>query len=636
MKRFLISFTVFFLFAGVDISAQILQPLSDSVYTDNFLSTDFENNSNSSNLLSRINFNIDVDKFRIYMNNRFTSDVTKLSEKFFRDYNVLEFITNYSLAPDLYTGVGVKSSLLSDDRNVEINKNNNNYFFTNVDFIPFPNMFVNSKLGYKSEEQIGEFNKGFRGELTSEFTGLNIHDYISDGSLNLSYEKLNPKVNYNFGVITDIYKVSTEKSDNKATVRVYDVRSDFYVPATSSIMNNYNVKNNIQTRLERYVYLGDEMRYFMTNNLMFGITGIFYKKYITDKYKYKPLAGSVVFENIYDSKVFENQLEANASVQYNSKSLYSKLQISYTERSESHEPVNLEGLTPSQIRELENIEKNKNNNSKTTTLILEAAYRLTNTHSFKFSGSSSILKYDTDSEENFDDRDEVSAIGSISHLYNNLRNFEIETTFEINYGTLRYLFEERSSNNNVNKIYKLKSRNVFAPFDNFLTVNSFEVLANYTVYDFEDLISQIQSFSYRQLSLRDSVFYNITRELSLELSSDIKIYEQGEFDEDNFSVRPLRYFDERKINSQVSYLFYDFLRISLGFSYFVQKTYEFESGEKILKSTFENYGPLGRISVLLNNNSSINVSASKDFLKHDDSSHNSTSETVLINVLWNI
>ena len=636
MKKFLISLTVLFLFSYVDISAQIFQSLSDTVYAGNYLSTDFENNSNSSNLLSRINLDLNIKKFKVYLNNNFNSDVTKLSEKFFRDYNVLQFVANYSLTSNLYTGLGVESSILSDDRNVEINKNNNNYFFANADFFPHPNIYVNSKLGFKSEEQIGELNKGIRGAITSEFAGLNIHDYISDGRLNLSYEKLSPKVNYNYEIITDVYKRFTENSDNKASIRVFDTRNDFYSPATSSIKSEYNVKNNIQTRIERYVYIGDELRYFLTGDLMFGISGMFISKNITDRYKYKPSAGNVVFENIYDSKISEDQLEASSSIQYADKNLFAKLQLSYSERSENHEPIDLEGLTSLQTSELEQIEKNKNNNSKTTTLILEMTYRLTNTHSFKFTGSSSILNYDTDSEENFDDRDEVYVIGSLSHLYSNLRNFEIETAFEVNFGTLRYLFKERSSNNNVNKIYKLKTRNVFEPFSNFLTVNSFEVLANYTVYDFEDMISQIQSFSYRQLSLRDSVFYNITRELSLELSSNVKIYEQGEFDEDNFSVRPLKYFDERKINSQVSYLFYDFLRISLGYNYFVQKTYEFDEGEKILKSTFENYGPLGRISVLLNNNSSINVSLSKDFLRYDDSSYNSSSESVLINVLWNI
>ncbi|MBC8489511.1 MAG: hypothetical protein H8D45_26130, partial [Bacteroidetes bacterium] len=89
-------------------------------------------------------------------------------------------------------------------------------------------------------------------------------------------------------------------------------------------------------------------------------------------------------------------------------------------------------------------------------------------------------------------------------------------------------------------------------------------------------------------------------------------------------------------NSQVSYLFYDFLRISLGYSYFVQKTFEFDKGEKKLKQKIRNYGPLGKISILLNNNSSINVSASKDYLRSDDGAINSTSETVLINILWNI
>jgi len=636
MKIFLISCIVFASVFCINVSAQILQLQPDSIPQNDYLLTNFENNSNSSNLISKIDFDINIRKFNIYLRNNFTSDVTKLSEKFFRDYNDLEFITTYSLHPNFFAGVGVQSEILSDQRNVEINKNNNYFYFANVDFIPIPKIFVNSKLGYKREDQIGELNTGFHGDIKSEFVALNIQDYISDGRLDMSYENLNQKIHYNFEINSEVYKRFTENADNNSIIRAFNTRNDFYIPATTTIANTYNIKNNIQTRFENHVYLGDELRYFFAKNFLFGFSGVFLTKNILFEYKYKPSPANVIFENIYDSKVFENNLEANARLEYSSMNLFSRLQISYSERSENHELINKDGLTQSQIRELEKTEKNKNNNSQTTSLFLEAKYRLTNTNSFKFIGSSSILKYDTDSDENFDDRDEVTVIGSLSHEYNNLRNFNVETTFEINIATLAYLFQERSSNNNVNRIYKLTSKSNFSPLENLLTVNSFEVLANYTVYDFEDLISQIQSFSYRQLSLKDSVFYNLTRRLSFEVFSDIKIYEQGEFNDKDFSVRPLRYFDERKINSQVSYLFYDFLRISLGYSYFVQKTFEFDEGEKKLKQTIRNYGPLGKISIILNNNSSIDVSASKDYLRSDDGTINSATETVLINILWNI
>jgi len=636
MKIFLISCIVFASVFCINVSAQILQLQPDSIPQNDYLLTNFENNSNSSNLISKIDFDINIRKFNIYLRNNFTSDVTKLSEKFFRDYNDLEFITTYSLHPNFFAGVGVQSEILSDQRNVEINKNNNYFYFANVDFIPIPKIFVNSKLGYKREDQIGELNTGFHGDIKSEFVALNIQDYISDGRLDMSYENLNQKIHYNFEINSEVYKRFTKNADNNSIIRAFNTRNDFYIPATTTIANTYNIKNNIQTRFENHVYLGDELRYFFAKNFLFGFSGVFLTKNILFEYKYKPSPANVIFENIYDSKVFENNLEANARLEYSSMNLFSRLQISYSERSENHELINKDGLTQSQIRELEKTEKNKNNNSQTTSLFLEAKYRLTNTNSFKFIGSSSILKYDTDSDENFDDRDEVTVIGSLSHEYNNLRNFNVETTFEINIATLAYLFQERSSNNNVNRIYKLTSKSNFSPLENLLTVNSFEVLANYTVYDFEDLISQIQSFSYRQLSLKDSVFYNLTRRLSFEVFSDIKIYEQGEFNDKDFSVRPLRYFDERKINSQVSYLFYDFLRISLGYSYFVQKTFEFDEGEKKLKQTIRNYGPLGKISIILNNNSSIDVSASKDYLRSDDGTINSATETVLINILWNI
>jgi len=78
------------------------------------------------------------------------------------------------------------------------------------------------------------------------------------------------------------------------------------------------------------------------------------------------------------------------------------------------------------------IEKDKNNNSKTTTAYMEVIINASNTNSIRLQGSSSLLRYDTNSEFNFDDRDELLLNGMISHRYNNLKNFFVETSFEYN------------------------------------------------------------------------------------------------------------------------------------------------------------------------------------------------------------
>ncbi|MCX6166154.1 MAG: hypothetical protein NTU73_15055 [Ignavibacteriae bacterium] len=495
MKIFLINIFIFaFLFCN-HASAQINKVTLDSLNRDNFISTILDNNVNSAVLNSRINVNYDVKKINFIIRNNYSSDVTKLTDNIYRDFNDFNATTNYKLSKNFKSGIGIQYRTLSDNRGLDINKDRNTFYYTNFDYKPNNTFYINSKIGIRNEEQIGEKNSGLGGILSSEFNGFNLYNFISDGNLNLSYDKLTQKTNYNYELNTNVYKRFTDKSENSTVIRFYDRRSDFYIPATSSIVNNYNVKNNIQSRIESNIYVEDKLRYGINDYINFNIFGVYISKFINSKYRYISSTQNILFENIYNAKVNENGFQAGSNLELSTKKYYAKLWLVYSERVEQHNPADIGGFPSSIIRELERLEKDKDNNSKNTSLVIEANANLTNTHSFRFSGSSSILKYDTDSKENFDDRDELNSIVNISHKYSNLRNFILETTFEYNMATLSYLFKEKSSNNNTNKIYRLTSRSVFSPVNSLLTKNSLQVLANYTVYKFEDIISKIQSIT---------------------------------------------------------------------------------------------------------------------------------------------
>lgn len=618
------------------LQGQISRATLDTLTRNNFVSTNLDNNVNSALLSSKININYDIKNINFILKNNYSSDVTKLTDNVYRDFNEFSATTNYKLTKKFKAGIGLQYRTLSDNRAIEINKDRNAFYYTNFDYKPNNTFYINSKIGIRNEEQIGEKNSGLGGILSSDFNGLNMYNFISDGNLNLSYDRLTQKTNYNIELNTNIYKQFTDKSENTTVVRFYDRRSDFYIPATSSIIGNYNVKNNIQSRIESYIYIEDKLRYGIADNLNFNILGVYLAKFIDSKYKYIPTSQNIVFENIYNAKVNENGFQAGSNLEYNSGRYNAKVWLVYSERVEHHSPVDIGDLPSSIIRELDRLEKDKDNNSRNTSLVLEASANLTNTHSVRISGSSSILKYDTDSRENYDDRDELNSILNITHKYNNLRNFILETTFEYNMATLSYLFKEKSSNNNSNKIYRLTTRSIFSPIRSLLTKNSLQVLANYTVYKFEDLISKVQSFSFRQLTVTDSTNYDFNRYFFCDFYGVIKIYEQGAYNEKEFTEKPLAYFDDRKMNAFLGYKLTENLIFSLGFTHFIQRQYIYDSGIKLLRRTISNYGPVGKIQFYFRNNSKIEVIGSKDYMESSDNVLINKSESVFINILWNI
>ena len=636
MKIFLTNIFIFIIIFHNLAFSQLNKVSIDSLNNENSVITNLANNVNSALLVSKVNLNYDLNKYNIIIKNNFSSDLTKLTDNYYRDNNDFSSTLNYKLSKVLKTGLGTQYRSISDNKAIEINKDKNAFYYANVDFKPNNNFYINSKVGIRNEEQIGEKNTGFGGLFSTEYNSLNLYNFISDGNANISYDRLTQKTNYNIELNTNVYKRFTEKSENNTVVRFYDRRSDFYIPATSSIIGNYGVKNNIQSRVESYIYVEDKLRYGISDNFNFNILGSYLAKFIDSKYKYNPSSQNIVYENIYNSKVNENGFTAGSNIEFSSKKYFAKVWLIYSERVEQHNPVDLGDYPSSIVRELEKYEKDKNNNSRNTSLIIEANTILTNTHSIRLSGSTSILRYDTESEENYDDRDELNTIFNITHKYDNLNNLILETTFDYNEAILSYLFAEKSSNNNTNKIYRLTSRSVFSPSKSLLTKNSAQVLANYTVYKFEDIISKIQSYSFRQLSITDTTNYNLSKNIFFDFFGNFKLYEQGSYDEDSFSEKPLTYYDERKFNAFLGYKFTENLIFSLGFTYFIQRQYIYDSGIKYLRRTIANYGPVAKIQYYFINNSKIEVTGSKDFLESSDNSLINKSESLLINILWNI
>ncbi|MEP7145935.1 MAG: hypothetical protein ABI792_02875 [bacterium] len=609
---------------------------TDTVYNKNFLQTNLYNDLNLANLNTILNYSKTFNKIGVNIENFYLSNVSKLGRNFFRDYNNFRILLFYNVRDNFNAGIGFQNKFLTDEKNVETNKNNSKYLFTNLNYSLSPNIFLNSRIGVKSEDQIGELNTGFSGIISAVAHNYLLNDFRTNGNVILFYENLLQKQNHNYEINANVYKRFTSETDNTGSVAFYNQRNDIYSPATQSVFSQFNVKNNIEKRTENYFSLNDNLNYSLNNNSVFSLSGYFVNRNITKEFKYKPSSSNILLENVYDTKILENNLQFSGALNFNRDKILSQLKISYNERSENHSLINTSGFTPVQIIELQKAEKNKNNNSRKVSVLLDALYSLSNTNSFGFTGSASVLKYDTDFDQNFDDRDELETIISASHMYNNLLNFNLLTRFDVIISKLSYLFSQRSANNYRNRIYKLTSQSVFSPVSQLTSKNSIQVLANYTVYDFEDIVSQVQSFSYRQLYARDSTTYNFYRNFHLDFLGELKFYEQGQFNNREFTVKPIAFYAEQLYVPDISYLFNYFIKIGVGYKFFQQQRFQYNNGVKQLSNTYRTFGPVGKIILYLNRKSIINFTGGIDYIRYDNPGLNNSALYIQLNILWNM
>ncbi|HXG00108.1 MAG TPA: hypothetical protein VNL69_04945, partial [Bacteroidota bacterium] len=132
---------------------------------------------------------------------------------------------------------------------------------------------------------------------------------------------------------------------------------------------------------------------------------------------------------------------------------------------------------------------------------------------------------------------------------------------------------------------------LFTPFDFLSSMNMFEVLANYTVYDFEAQAAQVRSFSYRQFGWRDSTTLSLSNRLALDFFLYLKLYERGQLNWREFSERRENSFVDRTYAAQVRFSPEPGLLFAVGLRYFSQTRYSYSGESRKLDSFLRSIGP---------------------------------------------
>jgi len=97
----------------------------------------------------------------------------------------------------------------------------------------------------------------------------------------------------------------------------------------------------------------------------------------------------------------------------------------------------------------------------------------------------------------------------------------------VNLSHLVYLSPQRSADNTWNRIFRLSPRFAYKPSEKFFSFNTFEVLANYTTYDFEFISASVRSYVFRQFAFIDSTEVGISNRFSLGWYHYLRFYERG-------------------------------------------------------------------------------------------------------------
>jgi hypothetical protein len=272
--------------------------------------------------------------------------------------------------------------------------------------------------------------------------------------------------------------------------------------------------------------------------------------------------------------------------------------LSYSERSERHFAKNptagfVRDTTqpPLTERQAQDQEQTKDNLTRRTSLAGTMRLPVSSSDTVALSGAASILRYDTPSAENVEDRDELLVALSLSTTHRLSRYLDLSVSLDGTLSHIVYLLRDRSANNNINRVLRFAPRTLFKPFPFFTSMNTFEVLANYTVYDFETQAAQVRSFSYRQFGWIDSTTIEVSHRLGFDVFVYLKFYERGQLNWSEFSERRENSFADRTYALQVRCVPDDGVLFAVGVRYFSQTRYSYTGNVRNLDSFLRSFGP---------------------------------------------
>jgi len=230
-----------------------------------------------------------------------------------------------------------------------------------------------------------------------------------------------------------------------------------------------------------------------------------------------------------------------------------------------------------------------------TALNMRMAYRFSDDHYLDADFAYVKLQYDTpDSIVNNDDRDEQRFVFNVSY-YKRLSPVLIMQWQAYSYFFHQiYIFREQSLNNSWNRIFKLNPRIMYKT-NAFTNTLSTQVLANYTVYDFEDTLAQTRSFVFRKYTISDSLTLKLYAENYSGIFYRLELEDKGTFYESDFSQQLLQSYRSDFYNFFVYNDYFWFFNVRLGYTIYNRKEWR-HLPEKRLNREISNRGPYLNIS----------------------------------------
>lgn len=566
------------------------------VVKQNSITTVFNKELSIYSLSTNVDYSLATGRFNFNLTEKLLASLLKYSgANTTRDENIFRLSGDYRVNSYFNPGVLVSSKIYSDSRSIDINTAASNFGVLYnriiledlVNILPFGGYIEDVQSGISNSGAIYGIQGGIDRTLLSEF--------LIGSNFIFRNEDISPRKNTLREFITTIENFIEPGIQNRLFVNYHESGRDFFFDSDTLLQNIYGIEKNLQRRNDRIFSFSDEFNYHnVLANTSFNFKVNFSDRIVARTTQYK--LPEDLFPNSFDSQIEELKFDLAGGINYISETMDIKFTSSFAERNEKFLLLNPEKSNPDYFEQRQKNEGIKNNVASQVFLSLSSAFLVSDYDRIDVSLSHFKLRYDTPSSENIDERDELLSQLRLRYTRQLSSNLSLFAGFDFSYGKLVYILASRSSNNNTNRIFRLNTGYEYTG-RRLKNYGTFEILANYMVYDFEDLNPGFKSFSFRQISLVDSAVVVLTKELNFEFSGFYKFSEQGDLKWNDYRIKPSREITELLLLPAISTSIGRF-SLKIGLRYYSYFSDVIINGMKREENYYKGIAPLTEISAL--------------------------------------
>lgn len=563
----------------------------DSLQRPNTGSVLFDRNLNTYNWIGRAVVDTSAGPIRIRFIQQYAANIIHLDgippggrDRLHSTQQTVSLAVQSPVSDVLTPQVQWNSLLYTDEKGTGLNNASTYAVLGGADYALSPSLILTPLAGYRWDTQAGIADHGLAYALGARLPATDIDGYLISGGGQFREDLLSPRKLEGHVARIGIQKAFTRFTRDSLEAGFNKTRREFYALADS----------NIESRSEQVFSFANKLDYdldpSLSTSLFVAINGRGLQKDLRNWNAIGPR------DVQFDTKIDEFRLDTYAQAAYRTGDGQGGgwIRLFYSERTEAHaaqRPTDSSPAIDLRYAERNRQEQIKDNTSRRTVLSGSVDVPLTLSDRVSLSGSAGILRYDTPSDFNVEDRDELLVAITLATSHRISRALTLDIVLDGTQSHTVYLLKERSANNSINRVLRLSPRTTFRPVPWITSVNAFEVLANYTVYDFEQQLASVKSFSYRQFGCIDSTSFDLTHRLGIDLFAYWRVYERGQLKWSEFRERTENTAIEQTYALQLRFTPWGRTFFAVGARYFGQSRYAYARGTKELDTFLSSVGP---------------------------------------------